>query len=147
MTENPFARRLRAAGLRPTSARVSVLELLSGTPDALRVEGVYRRLIERGIQINANVIYRLLKDMCEAGILLSLRDVNRAARYRFLPEIAQKPSFHLTSRDGNATFSDPKLYTRLLVAATHNGLELDGQEFTLRACFEPQDTNSNEETQ
>ncbi|MDR2032968.1 MAG: hypothetical protein LBP86_12150, partial [Azoarcus sp.] len=58
-------------------------------------------------------------------------DTHRAMRYGFLPETAQTPSFHIASRDGEATFSDVELHARLLAVAAREGLRLDGQEFTL----------------
>jgi Fe2+ or Zn2+ uptake regulation protein len=140
--EDGIARRLHTAKLRPTQARRQVLEALMDTSEYLRTEDIYRKLIERKAKTNVASVYRALRDMRKAGLLLILWDTSRAIRYHLPPEDTTL-SLRIVCR-GNGdevTFSDPELYARILSAAVRHGLSLEGREFELHADFEQQGAN------
>ena len=77
--------RLRAAGLRPTPARVCILQVLAAEPGRLQpVDEIYRSLIARGTQVSLASVYRVVKELCEHS--LALREWREAiAVYRPAP--------------------------------------------------------------
>jgi Fe2+ or Zn2+ uptake regulation protein len=142
MTERDWIEsRLRAARLRPTLVRRQVLETLSERAEYLRTDDIYRKLIERNVPANLGAIYRALRELHKASLVLCFWDGHRAIRYG-LPSEHKTPSLRLVCRGndgGEATFFDPELHAHILSAAARQGLRLDGQAFELHACFKRQD--------
>lgn len=61
---------LRSAGLRPTFARLCVLEVLQADPQRwLEGEAVYRELLANGTSISMATVYRAIKDLDCRGVL------------------------------------------------------------------------------
>ncbi|MBA8680904.1 hypothetical protein [Stenotrophomonas tumulicola] len=69
---NPHAARLRAAGLRATSARIAVLQVM---PEVLVAHGhatpqlLWQACGKRGYTVHRQVFYRLLPDLVAAGLV------------------------------------------------------------------------------
>jgi Fe2+ or Zn2+ uptake regulation protein len=139
MNEDWITYRLRTAKLRPTIVRRQVLEVLMNTSECLGTEDVYRKLVDHETHTSVGSVYRALRDMNKAGILLSFWDASRMIRYR-LPTEDETLSLRIVchSNGGEVRFSDPDLYARILTTAARQGLNLAGQGFELHASFEQQ---------
>lgn len=62
--------RLRAAGLRPTVARIAVLQALEAcAPERLDAEGVFHSLLRRGTCTSLGTVYRALKDFVDRDLV------------------------------------------------------------------------------
>jgi Fe2+ or Zn2+ uptake regulation protein len=110
---------LLAAGLRPTSARLLLLETLYENDSFHDVETLYRNFSKRKTPIHIGTIYSALRDMHKAGLLLRVWGVNRSVHYRFRHG-AEAPRFIMRCDDHRETvFSDPDLYARILSAVAH----------------------------
>jgi Fe2+ or Zn2+ uptake regulation protein len=138
MRETALVRRLRAARLRPTLARIKALEMFSENPGLQDADSVFRWLAGQGAPACLATIYRSLRCLHKAGFLLCIRDLEHGTRYRLPPE--PLPRLRLVCRDGEgkgrASFSDPALYAQLFAIAAKEGLFLEGREFELQVCFE-----------
>ena len=63
--------RLRAAGLRPTVARIGVLQvLLSSAPHALSRDEIYRQLYLRGTPVSVGTVMQVVAQLSRLGELL-----------------------------------------------------------------------------
>jgi Fur family transcriptional regulator, ferric uptake regulator len=72
---------LRAAGLRPTRQRLSVLESLRGRPDAVTAQDLHAELRSAGQSIGLTTVYRTLTALSDAGLLdVFTRDGEQAFR-------------------------------------------------------------------
>ena len=61
---------LRKAGLRPTSARVAIVDVLHAhCQQPLAAESLFRRLGERGVSVSQGTIYRVLHELEYRGLL------------------------------------------------------------------------------
>ena len=145
MRETALVRRLRAARLRPTLARIQALEMFSENPGLQDADSVFRWLAGQGTPACLATIYRSLRCLRQAGFLLCIRDLEHGTRYRLPPE--PLPRLRLVCRDEEgqgrrASFSDPALYAQLLAIAAKEGLLLEGREFELQVRFERQGTGS-----
>ena len=61
---------LRDAGLKVTSPRLKVLEVLETAQDRhLSAEGIYRELLERGEELGLATVYRVLTQFEQAGLV------------------------------------------------------------------------------
>jgi Fe2+ or Zn2+ uptake regulation protein len=105
----------------------------------LRANGIYRRLIERGDlpHTNVSVIYRALRQMCDAALLLSHRSAGRAMCYSLAPQSTQNPVLRVTTSHGNGsgsssvTISDPRLCAQILAAIAQKGLQVGDAKLSL----------------
>jgi Fur family transcriptional regulator, ferric uptake regulator len=77
-----FEAELRAAGIRPTRARIAVLEELSRVQDDATAQGLHRRLAARRKRVGLATVYRALHDLSEAGLIDSLAHGGAEACYR-----------------------------------------------------------------
>ncbi|MDR2260754.1 MAG: transcriptional repressor [Azoarcus sp.] len=144
MQEDQLIHNLRAAGLRPTAVRLLLLNVLCESSGFRDAEAIYRDLKERGTPIGISAVYRMLREMREAGMLLCIRgDAQRSAHYR-LKSGASAFSIICHGNREKATFSDPELHTRILSAAERAGLDLTGREFDLHIHFRPRSADCNE---
>lgn len=64
-----IAERLRAARLRVTTARVSVLKVLEAAGGPVPVEEVYRTLLERNVPVSVGTVYRIISALANLGML------------------------------------------------------------------------------
>ncbi|WP_296228947.1 ferric iron uptake transcriptional regulator [Ralstonia sp. UBA689] len=69
----PNSTDLRRAGLKATSPRVKILEILATGTDHgrhLSAEDVYRQLLTSDLDIGISTVYRVLNQLVDAGVLL-----------------------------------------------------------------------------
>lgn len=70
MSANEQQQQLRDAGLKVTSPRLKVLEVLKATPDQhVSAEELYKMMIEQDEEIGLATIYRVLNQFDDAGIV------------------------------------------------------------------------------
>ncbi|WP_028605460.1 transcriptional repressor [Ottowia thiooxydans] len=137
MSELTVLQRLRLARLRPTSARIGVLQVVEAAGLAsIRAEDVFRRMLERGTPVSAGTIYRCLQKFERAGLLLREWDHSRTAHYRVKPTHDDTQVLRLICPEtGRALMlADPDLYARVLNAARRQGLELRGKPLSIQAA-------------
>ncbi|THF64806.1 hypothetical protein E6C76_12235 [Pseudothauera nasutitermitis] len=106
-----ICQRLRALGLRPTTARVHVMRVLEQVSAPTAAESVFRTLILQSLSISFGTVYRALGDMTAVGLLQSKPIAGRngvRAGYSLLPEkgMAISGSRHLAC-GGYAGVADP----------------------------------------
>ena len=62
--------RLRASGLRPTVARIGVLQvLLSAAPHALSRDEIYRQLYLRGTPVSVGTVMQVVAQLSRCGVV------------------------------------------------------------------------------
>jgi Fe2+ or Zn2+ uptake regulation protein len=61
--------RLRAAGLRPTQARLRVLKVIEQASAPMAVDSVFRALLSQSPSINSGAVYRALNDLAATRVL------------------------------------------------------------------------------
>ena len=62
--------RLRASGLRPTVARIGVLQvLLSAAPHALSRDEIYRQLYLRGTPVSVGTVMQVVTQLSKLGVV------------------------------------------------------------------------------
>lgn len=61
--------RLRNAGLRPTTARVSIVQAVEACAAPMTAEDVFRALMRRGISMGFGTAYRALSELAAAGLV------------------------------------------------------------------------------
>lgn len=92
--------RFRAAGIRPTSLRVGVLQILAEDQDQwLRTKDVLRRMMERGWATSQSGVYRSAQTLARAGLL-----EQRWSRGPGSPRVV----YHCRSVAGTAQISAPE---------------------------------------
>jgi Fe2+ or Zn2+ uptake regulation protein len=131
--ETLIIRRLRAAWLRPTLARVKALEMLSENPGFQDVNSVFRWLIGKEVPVTLGTVYHALQSLHKAGFVLCAWGMDHAIRYS-LKTAAATPRLRIVCGESgeSAVFSDPELYARLVSIAVREGLNLAGRPFELR---------------
>lgn len=131
--------RLREAGLRPTVARIEVMQLLeAATPRRLDAEAVLRALLARGIGLSPGTVYRTLKDLVARGLLLQeWRKGQSGSKAAYGPRPYRREALDwriMCERCGCATsISDPALQEQLRQLALRQGLSLAAQPMTILA--------------
>ncbi|UQV44502.1 transcriptional repressor [Janthinobacterium lividum] len=121
---------LRAVRLRPTSARICILQVLAATQrQAMNAEGIYQQLLRIGIAVSLGTIYRVLKEMQQAGLLLREREASASgnkARYLIKPERVAADSCYLVCRvcERSVLVQDAPLLEHLRQAAALHGMEI-----------------------
>lgn len=120
---------LRSAGLRPTAARVAVMQALAGQDEAVTVEELYRAMIQRPEPPAVGTVYRAIQGFEKLGLVLCERR-RRATMYRLRPADMDDPRrIRLLCRDsGRVVLLDaPGLHAHLLAAAKEAGFDLAAQ--------------------
>lgn len=91
--------RLRQARLRPTSARVCLLQILLTVPQPkLGAETIFQHLLSAGVSISLGTIYRVLKELEEHGLLMREWQANAAGNkslYLIRPDVDAVPPCQL----------------------------------------------------
>lgn len=122
--------RLRAVRLRPTSARICILQVLAGTQrQAMNAESIYQQLLHIGIAVSLGTIYRVLKEMEGAGLLLREREASASgnkARYLIKPDQVETDSCYLVCRvcERSVLVQDMPLVEQLRQTAAAHGMEI-----------------------
>jgi len=83
---------LRNAGLRQTTARRAVIEVLEHRRAHLSAEDVYSALHERGVRIDLSSVYRTLDLLAHLGLVRQVTPAERHAHF----EIVHQEQVHLT---------------------------------------------------
>lgn len=129
--------RLRAAGLRPTVARIGVLQAIDEpAAGAVCAEDVVRQMLRRGTPASPSTVYRVIHELDAAGLLQREWDHARKALYRVRPDGQDARSVSLVCRrSGRAVplAADGELHALLLEAAARAGFDLRGQALTVLA--------------
>ncbi|MDN2714777.1 transcriptional repressor [Janthinobacterium sp. SUN120] len=122
--------RLRAVRLRPTSARICILQVLAGTQrQAMNAESIYQQLLHIGIAVSLGTIYRVLKEMELAGLLLREREASASgnkARYLIKPDQVETDSCYLVCRvcERSVLVQDAPLVEQLRQVALAHGMDI-----------------------
>ena len=128
----PFLLRLREVGLRPTAARVGILQVLDACrPRRIDADTVLRDLQVQGMYSSLATVYRVLKDLVDHDLLLQeWRDGLNGGKavYGILPpeKTKTRPGLRIVCECcGCATqIADPSLQDRLCQSALRGGLRL-----------------------
>ncbi|MES2533579.1 MAG: transcriptional repressor [Pseudomonadota bacterium] len=133
MTEANARQCLEAARLRPTAARIGVLQTLrSAAPEVLCTEALFRLMLQRGVRASAGTAYRAVRKLLAHGVLEREWDDQRRAVYRIAAP-GSDALLRLVCRDSGQSIAldDADLYARLRAAAQREGLWLSGQGITI----------------
>lgn len=131
--ESSTLQRLRAARLRPTMARIAVLQAIETAADSISAEEVFRQLDTRGAKASISTVYRVIHELEETGVVLREWDDKGTAQYR--PRTARRAArLRLLCAECGHGFNlvDPGLHARLLAAARRAGMEPADPVLTLR---------------
>lgn len=125
--------RLRSVHLRPSVARIGILQVIDdAAPGGVSAEQVYRAITERGTHTSLGTVYRTLSQCHAAGLLLREYDEGRTAYYRLRPARSEAHMRLRCRHSGRtAVLADPELHARLLAAAADAGWDLAGLELTV----------------
>lgn len=126
--------RLRSAELRPTIARISVLQVIDvQAPGRLCVEDVFRQLLLRGIRISNGTVYRVTNELEAKGLLVREWNQTRKAYYRSRPlrHVGHTLRIVCGLSGRSMELEDDELCERLIAAAGRQGLDLQGKELTI----------------
>ncbi|WP_291590591.1 Fur family transcriptional regulator [Comamonas sp. UBA7528] len=86
MKEASILQKLRTAKLRPTIARIGVIQVVQASGEvAISAEEVLRRLSDRGVPTSIGTVYRVLNQCEQTGIMQREWGKNRKALYRLKP--------------------------------------------------------------
>jgi len=140
MSGGRILQRLRAAGLRPTMARIGALQAIeAASPAAVCAEEVFRRMMLRGTRASVGTVYRVIHQLEARGLLRRERDASRKAHYRIKPGERDGPTILLVCRESgrSVVLADADLHARLAAAARCEGLALEGQQVHVEvACMD-----------
>ncbi len=131
----PILPRLREAGLRPTSARVGVLQVIEGSGmGRISADEVFRQMMRRGTRASVSTVYRVIHELVGKGLLLREWDARRKALYRLKPDCFDVEPLRLVCPESGRTIvlADAELYEDLLAAARHHGIDLEGQALSIQ---------------
>lgn len=117
--------RLRAAELRPTAARISILQTIEASALPLTAEQVYRHMLQRGTRVSVGTVYRAAQQFEAKGLLLREWDRQRKALYRIKPS-DQDARLRLVCQDCgySVACNDDELLASLQRLARSQGLLL-----------------------
>ncbi len=62
--------RLRAAGVRPTSSRIGVFQILESHAGPLTAKELFRPMLLRGLRISIVTVYRVIHEFEDGGLIL-----------------------------------------------------------------------------
>ena len=140
-SEDPLAaqsgllERLRAAHLRPTVARIGLYQAVA----AMGAQGVtahdaFQIMSQRGVRISFSSISRIMREMCDQGLLSMTLNRNGTAVFFLRSEssTSKEIRFECASTDRCTVVEDADLHALLLAAARQSGLELDGRCVVVR---------------
>lgn len=119
--------RLRQAELRPTIARISILQIVGAAESrAWSADDVHRQMILRGTRTSIGTVYRAIHQLEAKGLLLREWSPSRKALYRTKPaeHDAQMHRFVCRSCARSIAFTDPELQARLQWIAQAQGFDL-----------------------
>lgn len=84
--------RLRDAGLRPTAARIGILQVIQAAGACgVAADEVFRQMLLRGTRVSVSTVYRAIHQLEFLGVLLHSRSDSMRATYRLCP-LQQEPA-------------------------------------------------------
>jgi len=128
--------RLRGAGIQPTSVRIAVLQVIDAAyPASLDADAAFRRLDARGVCVSPGSVYRVLRELHAAHLLVREWGLQRRALYRASPMGKDILALHLLCPDSGrrVALEDEALLAALRVAAGRLGVALDGHCLVIAA--------------
>lgn len=135
-SQSPLLERLRRAGLRPTPARLRILEVfLAAAPqEALRADEVHRRALRRAGRVSLGTVYRTIYQMEARALLLAEQTSAGMAGYRLVPDSGDAPLRLLCPANGRLMeLHDTPLQERLMAVARREGVDLRGLALVIAA--------------
>lgn len=101
-TDSGVFAQLRKLGLRPTSSRVCVLQVLQGPQQGpLAAERIFQQLAQIGISISLGTIYRSLHELVQHGLVQRewyAGDPAGKSRYLMVPAVRPPSAFTVVCR-------------------------------------------------
>ena len=136
MTTGRALEALRTARLRPTMARVALVQvLLDADPAAISTGDMYNALLQRGTPAAMGTVYRAAQELEDRGLLLrEWSERHRKAMYRLKPkELDDLEHIRLVCRESGQAILLRKhdLHARLLEAGREAGFDLAGQTLSI----------------
>ena len=132
----PVLQRLRAAGLRPTIARIGIYQVIAAAkPYGVSADEVFQRMLRRGTRASASTVYRVIREFDEHGLVSSVWDESKKAVYLIKSNESDPKAVLIgCSRTGRlVAVDDADLHARLVAAARRYGLEIEGRDLLVRA--------------
>ncbi len=134
--------RLREAGLRPTMARIAILQVFEeAAGEPLSIDQVFKRTVQRGLRMSLGTVYRVANQLTHSGMLRSLRTQGHKQMFRAnaaalsapdAAETAMAPMWAVNLSSGACVrLSDLSLWQSILDAALAAGLDMAGGHFAL----------------
>lgn len=119
--------RLRTVGLRPTTARIGVLQVIQAAGSAgIRADEVFLQMLQRGTHVSASTVYRIVNELQTLGVLLHDRSDRRHTLFRLRP-VAPPPTadVRIACRrcERSATLPGAQLRNELELRAAEKGLQ------------------------
>jgi len=142
-SQNELDERLRACGLRPSMARLQVLQVLLESPVRhLDAEGVYQRLYASAQPLGMTTVYKLLAQFEQVG-LVQRRELQPGKRVYELAWGNQQEHGHLVCLKSRQVFEfdTGPLSAALIEIAARHGLMLSRVEITAYGVPAPEDTS------
>lgn len=110
--DNSAARKIVDAGLRPTAARVAILESLEATRDHPSADELAARLGRGGRRIGRATVYQNLEKLVAAGVITSLTSSDGLRRF----DATLEPHQHFVCTESGRIYDvqvDPELLKKL----------------------------------
>lgn len=120
--------------LRPTYPRMEVLQALRSLgATALSSDALFRHMQHGGSALSLSTVYRVVKELERAGLLLCEWSNDRKALYRLKPEGFDTHELRMTcaASGRSVVLDDPGLLSRLLAIAGQMGLDVRGKKTTI----------------
>lgn len=118
--------RLRTAGLRPTTARIGVLQVIQTAGSAgIGADEAFHQMLLRGTHVSTSTVYRIIHELQTLGVLLHDRGDRRHTVYRLRPFVpAPSAEVRIACRrcDRSATLPGAQLRNELELRAAEKGL-------------------------
>ena len=134
MKEVSILQRLRAAKLRPTIARIGMLQVIEAAGTSrVSAEDVFRQMLLRGTRVSIGTVYRCIHQFEDSGLLLREWDANRRALYRVKPVGFDAYALRLLCRTcgRGIALTDAVLHERLEHLASLQGICIAHQTVTI----------------
>ncbi|GKT20084.1 transcriptional repressor [Acidovorax sp. SUPP2522] len=133
----PVLQHFRAAGLRPTIARIGIYQAIAAVGrDGITANDTFQVMHHRGTQVSTSTVYRIIRDFVDHGLVSETLTRSRRALYFVTAgDRAKKKVVRLEcSKTGRITaIDDADLYDRLIAAARAAGLSFEGRDIVIRA--------------
>lgn len=124
------AQRCAELGVRLTSKRRQVVELLDQVSTPIDLDEVWWKAGEFGIRINRSSVHRLANDLVAAGVLRALGPNPSDRRVRFATPLVARIELAASGAEPR-TIDDPSLAEAIVEALSRHGLSLDGRKITI----------------